>query len=478
MPSFWSRASMAERANFIGIAAFVMLTFAMGGSARADAASQPLVYLAAVALIVATLAQSNRFRVAGIDWPLVCLAGLAAVIAVQLVPLPPSVWRALPGRSIFAQALDLIALGNNWRPISLTPDATLSSLVATLPPIAILLAGCRNPRLVEALLPVVLVGCAASAVLAMLQAAGAATSFYRITSVGNAAVGLFANRNHQSALLVCALPLIAAWAVARRGEGSKTRGRDSGTDRGGQPSSLFERARPWLALLGVAAILPLLLVTGSRAGIVLGVGAVIAAAVIVRPDRFLRRVQRGLRPRTVVLGTLAALVAIAPAVLAVVASRDEALQRLLDTSTGDRRSEWANIFRQMAWDYFPVGSGFGSFEAVFRAYEPYEGLSDTYLNNVHNDLLEIIIEGGLLALVPLVAFIIWFAAVSIRAWRTPRPAGVARRAASVALTILFVWSLVDYPLRTPTLAVLAAVCCLFLRVDASPDSPVDRLADR
>ena len=494
----WRRASGGDRAMFVALAAFVAIVFALGGSARADALSQPLVYLAAIALIVAAIAKSPAQGHQAVRWPLLCLAGLAAVIALQLVPLPPAIWRSLPGRAGFGQGLDLIGLGQAWRPLSLTPDATLAALVALLPPFAMLLAGRRIPRLVDGLLPVFLAGGAISALLAVLQIGGAMPPLYRISTY-NAGIGLFANRNHQAALLVCTIPLLAAWAMQRSG----------------RPA--IARIRPWIALAAIAMVLPLLMVTGSRAGLLFGAGAVVAAILVARPDRALigQASRRRSRARRALVSFGLAVVVIVPVALAVALSRDEALRRLLDGNAGDRRFEWAGLFRSMAWDYFPAGSGFGSFESVFRAYEPFEGLADTYLNNAHNDLVEIVIEGGLPALVPLVVFVGWFGMAVARAWRPdgrrPSPpegvylddarsanersdnrqskkersqegqsdghAGLAR-AATIVLAILFAWSLVDYPLRTPTLAMLAAVCCLFLRVDAPHHSPVSRISRR
>jgi O-antigen ligase len=101
---------------------------------------------------------------------------------------------------------------------------------------------------------------------------------------------------------------------------------------------------------------------------------------------------------------------------------------------------------------------------VYRRFEPDALLSTIYLNQAHNEPIQLAIEGGLLALLLLLIFLIWWIIAAIRAARTSQSA--ARRALAMAMAIasliLMLSSLVDYPLRTPLLGGLFCVACIEL----------------
>ncbi len=74
-------------------------------------------------------------------------AALLALPAIQLIPLPPALWAALPGREPVVAALALIGETDRWMPLSISPPRTLSSLLALIPPAAALLLAARaGPR--------------------------------------------------------------------------------------------------------------------------------------------------------------------------------------------------------------------------------------------------------------------------------------------------------------------------------------------
>ncbi len=113
----------------------------------------------------------------------------------------------------------------------------------------------------------------------------------------------------------------------------------------------------------------------------------------------------------------------------------------------------------MAKAFLPFGSGFGSFDSAFRRYEPGGLLSIIYMNEAHNEPLQLVIEGGIPALLLLVVFLAWWGWTATRVTAPSRPS--SSRALSIAwvtaMAILMASSLVDYPLRTPLLSALFAV---------------------
>lgn len=424
--------------------------FLFGGSSRADAFSQFFVRVAAVLLGAGALVRITGADIEKIRAPMVLCFAWTSFIALQLIPLPPAIWTALPGREEAVQLADLIGFSQPWREISLVPEATLNSLLAMVVPLAVLAAVCQVPsRLYPVLLAALVLLALLSGLIGVVQvAAGGSMYFYEISNRGDA-VGLFANRNHQAAMLAACVPLLAGLAGVKQGE------------RGGPPYGT-------LAFVVFVLVFPLVFVTGSRSGVIwLLVGVAGAALVMMRTS-----------PET--LGRLATrpvLIAIAVAVAAAGAAltffRVGAIDRFLTKSVEeDLRVSLLDTMIDMAIAYFPFGGGFGAFPTLFKMDEPFAYLNERYFNHAHNDVLEIVIEGGLPAIVIALLFLAWFVRASVRLWLTPyspaRPQHLYGLVSSISLLILLLASTVDYPLRTPALGALAAVLAAFIsRADKS-----------
>ena len=119
----------------------------------------------------------------------------------------------------------------------------------------------------------------------------------------------------------------------------------------------------------------------------------------------------------------------------------------------------------MAVAFQPFGAGFGSFESVYLGFEPFDLLRSTYLNAAHNDLAQIIIEGGMGAIALLVVFFWWWVRTTFVIWSTRSSSQIALlgRAATLATGFLLLASLFDYPLRTPLLACFFAVLAVWMQ---------------
>lgn len=422
----------------------LFLTLA-GGASRLDEDQQSLVRCAAIAAIAATL-WPLEFDVLRRHWRAATAVGAAyLLVLLQLVPLPPALWAALPGHAVYAQiaqAADAVV----WRPLSLTPDLTLNALGALLPATAAALAALHldfrgRVRLAHA---VVVVACL-SGLLGLAQLASGGWRLYRETSA-DSAVGLFANRNHQAALMACALPLTGALAGLRLREGGE---------------------RPLIPILGatVAAFLCLALIsTGSRMGLLLGAVGLAGGAWAFRTS--------GQRLWPAAVGSRWATVGGAAVLLATIGlatARGGAVERLLmQDIVSETRVAMIQPLLAAAKAFLPLGAGFGAFDSVYRQFEPNALLSTIYMNQAHNEPLQLVIEGGIAAAALLGLFLAWWGRT---AWRAARTAPSARRrtlaaAAATVTVILMVSSLVDYPLRTPLLGALFAVACVELALTA------------
>lgn len=439
-----SRRDQAPGAAFWILAILLVAAFAAGGSSRADA---PLLFLLRpFAILIAAwgLVTMPRERWSEYRMPVLLLAAVILLTAAHLIPLPPALWRALPGHAMVL-ALDAVpGMADVWRPLSLVPGATLNALASLSVPAATMLmamqlAPADRIRILLVLLALILV----SALLGVIQAAGVPISVYHSVTAeaGIEATGLFANRNHQAALLALALPAVAVAA------------------RVSEEIGIHRRLMRLLAVGGALFVLPLLIVTGSRAGLIVGVIAVFVTLFYgLFRSEWLARMRSG---KAMAIRLAVAIVALVTTVaVTVLAGRDVALSRL-ETATSDLRPRlWASIVPILP-DYQPLGSGIGSYVEVYRAREPLELLRETYSNHAHNEYLEIFLTAGVPGMLLLLIATVALALCAWRARRGSDPSTLLARLGCAILLILACASLGDYPVRAPALAAVLALAAIW-----------------
>jgi O-antigen ligase len=437
-----------SRIIWIGLLAFIAICLMTGGSSRADAQSQIIVRIAAVVLAALVLGAGRLSRLWS-DRPLIIIASAWLIlIVVQLIPLPPALWQALPGRALFSQAAVVAGIPQPWRPLSVTPDLTLTSLVAVFPAAAALLAMTQlRSRQFNWVLGAFLIGAVASALIGIAQLAGGQNSplyTYAITSFGSP-VGLFANRNHHALFLGCAIPMAMLFATS--------------------PHFTVPNAkvRLWIGVAAVLVFLVIITVSGSRSGLGFGAAGVIAG-VLLCGNRL--KIRRAYDKRTKLLVAMSAAASVAFVAALFLNSKMASISRIAKGSdVDDLRLSNLPYTVALAKDYFPFGSGFGSFDPVFRTIEPDRILAPTYFNHAHNDFVELVISSGIFGPAILFAFVIWWLALSWRLWQRGLTASLPLdfgRLGSVIILLIFAASLVDYPLRTATISVLFAVAATWL----------------
>ena len=397
----------------------------------------------------------RRPRIA-MDW-LVLAAPLA--VLVQFVPLPPSLWTALPGRDAIA-ALDEAVLGAPaWRPITLDIEETWRSLLFLIVPIAFYVGFRTGDRVRRrAIVMGIAAAFAIGAAMALLQVSGMAWAYpYADGRADNAfVIGFFTNHNHQATFAVTALLalLLLPGLSAGGAPGHAGRQRSDGAQ------DLF--APRHLPMLGVAVIAALLaLLTASRAGLgLLAIGLALAACAWTAP--LLARSRRVFWP---VLGIIAlgagvflALPFLGGGELGGVADRA--------ALSSDRRFEvWPQAL-DVAATYMPTGSGYGTFRPAYEMHEPIELVGMLFVNHAHNDYIELAIEGGVLAVVLILALLALLLRYAVPAWLTPEAGGgIEARLGSAILVVVLLHSLVDYPART---VAVAALCGIALALVCAP----------
>lgn len=450
-------------ASFWALAFFLVACIALGGSARGDVAS--LIVLRPLAVLMlgfglwrlqARQIKAHRF-----------LCGMAfAILAVpimQLVPLPPALWNHLPGRGLVMEIDQVAGIGQIWRPLSLTPAATWNAFYATLVPFAVLILGIQlGAEEQRRLLVVAIFLCGFSALLGLIQILGdpnSALYFYNITNNGSA-VGLFANRNHQALLLAMMLPMLA---VLARGNGP------GGT------------ARRLAAITAGLVLLPLILITGSRSGLLVAAMALLAIPFILGRDR---PVDAAVSPadtrwsgRLPFSGRVGLLLAGAGLVILTVwLGRDLAWDRLQTFAPAEEiRAKLLPTLVAMILAYAPTGSGMGSFERIYQVHEPDSLLNPDYMNHAHNDWLEIMLNGGAAAGLLLIVALIGLALGMKRAFFDQLASSTAIRYSRLGLVLVLLVALAsafDYPLRVPSLAALFAIAVLWASCSLPKKQPI------
>ncbi len=409
----------------------------LGGASAAGFIANLLLQIAAIPLIGWSLWQllqahpTPQLRI-----PLVMLALLVVLMLLQLIPLPPSLWTLLPGRDAVVAGYRLIDVPLPWLPLSLAPSGTLASLLWLLPAFAVFLAitalgAFRGRAIAGAIVAVTLVSIALGA-LQVIGGNNGGTYIYQVTNYGQA-VGFFANSNHNATLLLVCIPFLAALQA--------TLLKRAKSPRSASAIRLIVAATYAIILVG-------LLINSSLAGIGLGLPVVLTSWLLFGRQRPL--VRRGLIGATLVV-SIAAIVTIAIGPFG---------NNLFGQQTANvelsRQTSFALTLRA-AHDYFPIGSGVGSFQPVYRTQEPLDSVTTIFMNHAHSDWLEILLETGLPGMALAGLFLVWWAMRARAIWTADEPDYFAQ-AALVATAAILLHSVVDYPLRTAGLSAVFAAC--------------------
>lgn len=426
-----------------------------GGASRADVSGQAVARSAAWLLLIAAIVFGKRPATTNARPVLIFLSAAVLLVLLQIVPLPPNVWPGLPGREFIIDAG--IAPNNAWRPLTIAPGATINAASSLIIPVTMLFLISSLNEAEQRWLPGCVLGfISASALVGLLQFSGAGFNNPLINDSAGQVSGTFANRNHFALYLGLGCLLAPFWAFA---------------------DGRWLRWRGPVALGLVLLFALTILASGSRAGILLGaLGLGIGLALSwhgVR--RELRRRQRWVFP--VLIAAIVSTIAIF-VLISVAAGRAESIDRAFAIDLGqDMRTRALPTVLAMIETYFPVGTGFGSFDPMFRMHEPFELLKGTYFNHAHNDFLEIVLEGGLPSLLLLLAALGWWAFASVRAWRAGTEARwMIARLGSGMLLLVIVASALDYAARTPMVMAMLVIAAVWLSQGAAtaPHAPLPK----
>lgn len=442
--------------QFWGLLASLAALFVMGGSSRSDVQSLALLNPLMIAFCGLGLLTLRPEHVRDKKWLLVGFLFTILLFATYLVPISVQVVNFSINLGDVRAVRAVADMLGAPQILSMAPSVTWQSLFFLFGPLAILLFALQlNREDLRLSVPLLISAGAISGIIGILQLAGSVSGplyFYRITNIGGA-VGLFANRNHAAVLLACLFPILAFFAAKSKA------------------AHLGSRSTSQLIAMAVAIIIvPLILVTGSRSGMLTAIVGLIGGAllyVLHAPPYRGSAVVKSAAP------IWAAAMLVCLVLVTVYFSRAEAVDRIFleNGSARDRNDFWTSSL-ELFWQYFPLGFGPGGFVPAFQNTEPLALLDGAYLNRLHNDWLETALAFGVPGILLMLTGTACYLRRSFILWLRmdgERSAVALGRMASIIIAILSIASISDYPLRTPAMAgFVALVLVWFLHAGREP----------
>ncbi|MGQ4659013.1 O-antigen ligase family protein [Lysobacter sp. F6437] len=446
---------------FAATAALLVIAMIFGGGSRgAGDLVVHLFALLALALGILRWRHADATRLQRLFLYLLLTA--MALVALQLLPLPASLFARLPQRVAVLADMHAAGVAPAWLPMTLDRWGTVRALLALITFAAMwMLASTLATHSRQRLIQLAVVLAVPMVLLGFAQVPGGSRIDLHVHDFQNkgSATALFANRNHLAALLAMLAPLAMVF-----GHQAQQQRR--------VPAAFAWYGALMLLLLGAA-------MTFSRAGILLAtLGVAITAAILLlrgnSPVATWPRRHAGLFAATLVT---------------ILAVANYAWGRIIDRFNmdplGDRRWEYLEHGWSAIKAYLPWGSGMGSFRDTYAPFEPVSAMVNTHALHAHNDFVEVALEAGILGLllialaIPLLAAIIRNALVGATSVAITLPVATHPRfhphtlAITTAILIPIAHSLVDYPLRTLTITTLFALLLAHLGPQTKPNDQTD-----
>lgn len=374
---------------------------------------------------------------------------------VQLVPLPLSSWTWLPGRVGLLPILENL-LGIDYEGFvsaSIVPGHSESALWALVLPIAVYITAINQPTKNLTYLTYLLLAMAAfQAALSLMQYGNPALQFdNEWNMMGNA--GTYLNKDHLAGFLEMMLPILLGLMAANIGAGQRMPRRLQ-TWRKKLSFLASGRGHKAVFFAAIAVLLVLALIfIRSRAGMALAMLGIFLALMA-----FSRRLGG-----SNLYGTYGTVLAVIVA-LAIEVGLAPVLDRFSVDLLKDLRWRIYDSSLEGVAAYFPIGSGPGTFPAVYPIFQP-ENM-DVFVNHAHNDYLEWVFEGGILALgliiIGWVMYLMRWRKVWLEgSWQAFRYIQVG---AGIGLCLMMLHSFVDFNLHKPANSIyFAFLLAVFMR---------------
>lgn len=440
--------STERPAAYWALVLLISSVFVLGGSARSDPQSLALLRPLSICFLVFGLWDLKKQHIKNYKFLAAICASLVLLVVLYLIPLPPSIVIGIQNQTLVSEIDAAASIAGTWRPITYVPNATWNALDSLVAPIAVFILAIQLDRDSRfKLLQLLLFWGILSALLGLFQAVGTPGGglyLYRITN-GTVPVGLFANRNHFAIFCCCIFLMLSVYLSIDR------------------THSDMKKFKLWIVLAYGAFLIPLILISGSRAGLLFAILALLTTPLLYRSASVQQKSENipiWFNRNTVFVVGIALMMS-----ATMLASRAAAFERFFDDggSADVRFSTWKPIW-EMLPVYFPLGSGIGSFAATYQIEEAIRTLTFQYTPHAHNELLEVLLVSGISgAAFMIVAFLGLLLAVGRHFITNPdmsRSTLFGRLGAAIII-LLGAASFVDFPLRTPALLCVLIVAAIW-----------------
>lgn len=357
------------------------------------------------------------------------------ILLIYLIPLPLEIWQTLPGREAYLGSTQWL-IDNEHPPylaLSIVPEKSTHALLAVLPLFAIFLATISLSQKHQLKLVYwLLIIAALEAALGLIQYSSKEAIWMWFTGKDytGSAQGTYYNRDHYSAMMLMTLPIALGLLANSLG------------DQEYKSKQSFQLNQTLIFSFLALLILLAAIFSRSRAGVGLSMlGIIIATFTYAR--------HLGGKQTLGIAATLGAI----GAGIAVSIGLIPVLNRFATDPGEDGR--WL-IFKHTIEgikEYFPWGSGPGTFQEMYRSFQPAEKIGFT--NHAHNDYLELFFDIGAFAIPVLLLFFLayiigWWRLRHIP-WNTIRFIKVG---SGIGMFLVLLHSLVDFNFHTPANAIL------------------------
>ena len=408
---------------------------------------------AAATLLLFLFARPTLFRDSTwvVDGAILLLLGYGWL---QCVPLPGALVGLLsPAGAAFHQTLSLAPFdASAWRPLSLAPSATVEAMVS-LTAAALFYwtiresSGHAGARIFTRSLAVI---GAAAVLLAVLQPLlfpnGKVYGFWTPVYIEAHPVGPIISRNHFASWMILAAPITIGYLLTH------ARTYWVGSTRAKVFVRMMSDARAlWITTCAVLMVIGVIF-SQSRGGLI-GMGAAALVGIVGSRQHLRHRGRAGLLVASLVLGTVAWMVA----------NPSNGVLRRIQTTENDDWGGRPAIWRAtigMASQYPLTGVGLGAYEGAMPAYQDPPVV--ILFNHAHSQYLQWWAEGGLIgALIAVALFVAGFRLFARRHRRDAGPLVHLREGAFGGIVGLAVQSVWETPLVTPAILwLLAAAAAL------------------
>lgn len=388
----------------------LVLALVFGGGTGTGLATDTVIQLAAVvASTTVCLRHMDRPIDRRVFWFLMA-ASLA--IMLQLLPIATDATRATQG--VLPRNLSLPGLVPSTISLGIGRTIEVAGYFLAL---SLFLAAVLKLRFDQAygLIPFFLAGVVLNLTAGLIQYSYSGRAIVTDLFSYDLKAGFFVNVNHYSSLIFISIPIAVVYFI--------------------------ETGRPFILAIYIISALLILLAAGSTAGVLIGFAITVLSIVILFQ-----------RNRTGVLATL-----IGTVVLGIYSVGVWARLQMETLQLGYGRLEFARTTLDGLRDNIPFGIGYGNFVIGYPSYEKSEMIFRTYVNHAHNDYLELVFEGGVLAALLIVVFTVLFVWRVLQTIQWP-----LHKAATLAILFILIHCMVDYPLRTLGVAVPFTLFLAFL----------------